>query len=89
MYQNGVRVVERPLAEILRELRDRKLAITTPGRMYANIFEMYERFGKEAEEYKDLIDLVIKEREGTVGVMDFQEFSIYCTLLARTGKAPT
>lgn len=57
--------------------------------MYVNIFELYKRFGSEAKEYSDLMDAALKEIEGTVGVMTFREFAVYCTVLGRTGHAPT
>jgi hypothetical protein len=32
--------IERSLAEILRELRDRQLIMKSPGRTFANLFEL-------------------------------------------------
>lgn len=48
LYAPGVQPIERPLAELLRELRDRRLIMVSPERTLANIIELVKRFGKDA-----------------------------------------
>lgn len=88
LYKDSQKVVERPLAEILRELRDRRLIMQSTGRTLGNILELLKRFGSEAQQYKDLLVYAFGELNKQVALMTFREFSMYILILQKTKQQP-
>jgi len=85
LFQTGSPPIERPLPELLRELRDRQLIMKSPGRTLANIFELSKRFESEVEQYHGLVDYALGQLGKQVALMSFREYSMYTLLLDRAG----